>query len=476
MNLIFFDLTLLVLFLAFASHFLYKNRRNLKKDGSLFLYRTQWGVKLIDRVGGKYQKTLKVLSYVSIGLGYILMVGMVYLLIQSVYIYLTTSIVQMIKIPPVLPLLPYFTELPGIKGIFPTFYFIHFIVAIAIVATVHEFSHGIFARRYKIGIKSTGFAFLKYFPVFFGAFVEQNDKDMEKRKKFEQMSVLSAGVFANILVVVLFYFILFGFSLTSFTASGVVFNDYAYTPIILSSITSVNGIALDNPTLEEFADSLEKDEKFNDIIAGETEYVGLRRIAVAELEEQEIYYAELYNKAPAIEGKLKGAITNIDGVSILSKDDLSEKLKEYSPGETITIRTIIGGEIENYEVILGENPNDESLAFLGIAFSSNERNGMTGKIFSLFPSYKKPNVYYEPNYSLAPFVQDLLWWIVIINLLVALFNMLPLGILDGGRFFYLTIFGLTKSKRFAKGFFVGITYAILILFVSIMIKWLFSFF
>ena len=40
---------------------------------------------------------------------------------------------------------------------------------------------------------------------------------------------------------------------------------------------------------------------------------------------------------------------------------------------------------------------------------------------------------------LAEFIYDFLWWIMIINLLVALFNMLPLGILDGGRFFQLTI-------------------------------------
>ena len=44
---------------------------------------------------------------------------------------------------------------------------------------------------------------------------------------------------------------------------------------------------------------------------------------------------------------------------------------------------------------------------------------------------------------------------MIINLLVALFNMLPLGFLDGGRFFYLTFLGLTGSEKVAKGYIDG---------------------
>jgi membrane-associated protease RseP (regulator of RpoE activity) len=54
--------------------------------------------------------------------------------------------------------------------------------------------------------------------------------------------------------------------------------------------------------------------------------------------------------------------------------------------------------------------------------------------------------------------------------------MLPLGILDGGRFFYLTILGITKSRKVAKRTFAGITYFIIFLFVLLMLKWAISFF
>ena len=60
---------------------------------------------------------------------------------------------------------------------------------------------------------------------------------------------------------------------------------------------------------------------------------------------------------------------------------------------------------------------------------------------------------------------------MIINLLVALFNMLPLGILDGGRFFYLTVLSITGSERFSKEAFRFMTYVIILLFVLMMVVW-----
>ena len=83
-----FDITLLAVLIIFISIFLYKNKKNLGKDGILILYRTKWGLKLIDKVGTKYKKTLKVISYISIITGYLLMMAIIYLFGQTVYQYL----------------------------------------------------------------------------------------------------------------------------------------------------------------------------------------------------------------------------------------------------------------------------------------------------------------------------------------------------------------------------------------------------
>ena len=69
------------------------------------------------------------------------------------------------------------------------------------------------------------------------------------------------------------------------------------------------------------------------------------------------------------------------------------------------------------------------------------------------------------------FIYNLFWWIVLISLSVALTNMLPMGMFDGGRFFMLTVWGITGNKKIAEGAFKWATWIILALVVVLMIKW-----
>jgi len=110
----------------------------------------------------------------------------------------------------------------------PPFYFTYWIVIIAVIAITHEMAHGILMRLYNVKIKSTGFAFFPwFFPVFPAAFVEQDEKSMNKSTKFHQLAILSAGTFANVVTAALFLVILFGFFSLAFAPSGVVFDTYA---------------------------------------------------------------------------------------------------------------------------------------------------------------------------------------------------------------------------------------------------------
>jgi membrane-associated protease RseP (regulator of RpoE activity) len=54
---------------------------------------------------------------------------------------------------------------------------------------------------------------------------------------------------------------------------------------------------------------------------------------------------------------------------------------------------------------------------------------------------------------------------------VALVNMLPVGLFDGGKFFYLTIFGLTKSEKIAKRAFKISTKVFLLILVLLVVFW-----
>ena len=118
-----YDVSFLIVFAVFVSIFLYSRRRNLKREGLLYLYKAGWGIKLINKVGSKYKKTLKFMSYVSIATGYFLMAMMFYLLGKIVYLYIAyPSIVREVKIPPITPLIPYLPQVFKLDFL-PPFYF-----------------------------------------------------------------------------------------------------------------------------------------------------------------------------------------------------------------------------------------------------------------------------------------------------------------------------------------------------------------
>ncbi len=469
MKFVIYDIILLVLFAIFISTFLYIKRKNLKKEGLLFLYKTSWGIKLINYVGNKYKRTLNVLSYVSIGLGYCLMGAMFYLVYSILKIYLfRPDIVSTIKVPPIMPLIPYIDKIvPGL----PAFYFIYWIIILALIAITHEFAHGIFAAYNKVKIKTTGFGFFPFFlPVFLAAFVELDEKEMAKKSKISQMAVLSAGTFANILTAILFFGVMWLFFSFAFTPVGVEFNTYSYSVIGIASISLLNGVPLSNPSYEKVF-SLIDNQSLNEIEVGGKKYAGIKGFS------EDLIYIALYDDAPAINSELKGAITEINNIKIDSWEGLRRELLKYSPGEEITLKTIIDEEFKEYTIVLTEHPEDENLPWLGIGFEDYKSSRIMGKIYNAFSSFKKPHVYYEPKFDgISLFIYNLLWWIILICISVALINMLPAGIFDGGRFFYLTMLAITKSKKKAKYIFAYLTYFFLFLLLLLMVFWVLSFF
>ena len=474
MNLAVYDFILLGIFVIFLAVFLYRRKKNIKKQGLLLLYRTTWGINFINKVGKKYKKLLNTLSYFSIGIGYLLMVGILYLVGKIVYIYIAyPQVVRAIKVPPIMPLIPYLPQVFKLDFL-PPFYFTYWIIIIAIIAIIHEFAHGIFAALNKVKIKKTGFGFFPFFlPIFLAAFVELDEKNMEKKSKFSQMAVLSAGTFANVLTTIFFLIIMWLFFSLSFAPTGVIFDDYAYDVVEIAGITMVNGVPLTNTTYEKVSELI-SEEGLNKIQANGSNYVSTKEF----LDMQgEIYnYTFLYYDSPAINVGLDGAITNINGVKITSLKVFQDELSKYSPGDKITLKTSFEGDVESYEIELGENPHEDGPGYLGVGFLDTKRSGVMGKVIDFISSFKKSNIYYESKFEFAWFIYNLLWWLVLISFSVALVNMLPVGMFDGGRFFYLTILGLTKDKNKAEKAFKFVTQFFLFLLLLIMVFWVISFF
>jgi len=452
-----YDVGFLVLFTVWVVWFLKSRKKDLSREGWMFLYRTQFGVKAIDYIGKNFTKTLHALKYLIVAIGFALMGAMIWMLGQTVSIYLLhPEITKIIKAPPVAPLIPYFPKLFGMESFFPPFYFTYFIVALAIVAIVHEFSHGIFMKLFKVKIKSTGIVFLG--PIL-GAFVEQDDKSFQKKKKFNQMVVLAAGVFANVIFALIFYGIYVGFFFSSFTASGYIFNMYGVSAVPLENITGFNS-----------TDALIKVDTLNG-----TYYLD-EGLAI-QLNNSNGEFLVAYHEAPAILAGMRGAITQADDVKITDQDKLREFLQNKEPGDRVVFKTEDVEGVKEYNIMLGTNPNKSiSYGYLGVGHNVGQPRGVIQNSLKWFMSFKDQTTLYKPTWDgeFVYFLYHLFWWVMIINLLVALFNMLPLGMLDGGRFFMLTIWGITGKEKFGKMAYKAAGWLILLAFILMMVFWFFG--
>ncbi len=478
-----YDISFLILFTLAVVIFLYKKRKNLKKEGIMYLYRTKVGIKLINKIGTKYKKTISVFSFLAIVSGYILMSSMVYFLYKLLYIYLfKPEIVQSIKIPPLLPLIPYVPELFKISFL-PPFYFTYWIVAIAVIAVFHEFAHGIVAKRYGIKIKTTGFGFLG---PFLAAFVEPDEKEMEKKPKYQQMAILSAGTFTNLILSILFFLLLFIFFRFSYAPAGAIFNTYTPEIINISEIRMIGDLKVYGLNSQELNNIIVSNNMSNNVIlTNNGNSLNLTRIwtdnrsyyvTIDNLKEQlkeNLPILILYSNLPAINLIMEGVIVEFDGKKILTYDDLAISLKEHKPGDKVNIKTEYENKVLEYNLVLAEDSNQKGRAVIGIGYMKNQATGLMSRIFDFFNFFKKTATAYEPvfNPDLIIFIYNLLWWLALINLSVAMINMWPVAIFDGGRMFLLTIWAITGNEKFAQVVFRILTYIILGALLLLMVGW-----
>jgi len=475
-----YDVGFLIVFSALVTWFLYSRRKNLKREGIMYLYRTQVGIKFIDYVGTRYKKTLSVLAFLAVVSGYFLMAAMMYFLYKLVYLYLfVPEIVRAIKIPPLMPLIPYLPEAFNIDFL-PPFYFTYWIIAIAVIALFHEFAHGIIARRYGIRIMTTGFGFLG---PFLAAFVEPDEKQMETKSKYQQIAVLSAGVFTNLVLAILFFLMLSGFFVLTYAPAGAMFNTYTPGIVEVGTISMIGGVSVNNPTSENLISIISKNNLTDDLVLGSNgnsiSFIGVSagdKVYYTNVEslkgqlEREGDKVALYEDYPAINVGLRGVIVEFEGVDINSHEDLSAELDSVSPGDEVNVVTKDGDEILEYDIVLDEGEEGRAIIGIGYYVSSGK---MLGKVTDFFNFFKKPATFYAPrfNVDLIVFIYNLIWWLALINLSVALVNMWPVAIFDGGRMFMLSVWAITGSEKFAMLMFKLATYLILGSLLLLMVGW-----
>ena len=359
---------------------MFLNKERVKVEKILFpfiymvLYRTKIGLLFMDKIAKKYPRAVQAFAFFSIVFGFLGMIAILVLLINGVYAFLFAG-----APPPVAPLFPGVKTVPGL----PVLSFFHWIIAIFILAGIHEFSHGLIARLYDVKVKSSGFAVFAFLlPIIPAAFVEPDEKELASKKSKEQLGVLAAGSFSNLIIAGIF-FLIFVFVMTPIASS-----------ITISEGIVVRDIVEGSPA---FDSGIQKDEK----------------------------------------------ISEINNAKVGNVNEFLEFLIDIKPGDRVLLKT----DKNEYEIIASEN---DGKGYLGLSFSPerqyvDEKYGVFGNVFS--------------------WVALLFFWIFAANLGVGLFNLLPMGPLDGGKMFYLLCLNLFKKENTAKKIWIAVSFFCLLLIV-----------
>src|SRR4030042_6502520 len=123
-----------IFFYTFVLLMIYLNRKNLTKEASfIYLYKTKFGLNLMDIISNKFRKIIKLWGYIGIFIAYLGFFIVTYALLMSTYDLLIEK-PGAVGGSPVIPGLP-------IAGLGITFPLITGWISLFIIMIVHEFSH-----------------------------------------------------------------------------------------------------------------------------------------------------------------------------------------------------------------------------------------------------------------------------------------------------------------------------------------------
>lgn len=357
------------------------------------MYRTKLGLRLMDWLANLSPRFWRITGTVGIWVGFIAMFFisgyMIYAFIKAIMALFAPRIPSAIG-EGVTLVLPF-----KIKG---TFYvpFSYWVISIFIIAVIHEMAHGIVARAYNMKIKSSGFAFFGIIaPLVPAAFVEPNEKEIDKRPKKEQMAVFAAGSFANILLAAFVLIILMPLM----------------TPLS-DRVIEYNGVLVDGLLSDKYGPNPTKEIGI---------VIGDRIIA-------------------------------IDGIKISTVDDFTKILLDKKPHEPVMVTKIsISGETSSDIMELGHHLSDPSKAYFGItAAQSSDIKPWAKDKYGIFA------------YPILWF-NKLLFWIFALSFGIGLFNLLPLGPIDGGRMFKSAMQKIFNKESHADTAWTAVSYLFIIM-------------
>lgn len=169
------------------------------------------------------------------------------------------------------------------------------------------------------------------------------------------------------------------------------------------------------------------------------------------------YYNEQFPFAQA--GIQPGTIIiGINDIKITHFQEFSDELNDYKPGDKITITTAE----KTYPIVLGANPENSRKPFLGIQEVHNEVD-----VKDSYDAGIGKAVYVAVNWTAG-----LLKWLFVLSFGIALFNLLPLPIVDGGRMAQVFLWKVKGMEIGEKRYRQVALFFLLILILNLVYPWI----
>ena len=405
------DALALILFILGMLGLVIKDRKRVEIKGVVIIWRTKKGKSLVEKLARwKYWNL-----YFDFGIiiSFAAMLYGLFFLLEN-----TWKILRGFVAPSLALVLPTpsssFSFSPGILFVPATYW----IFGIAAIILTHEPAHAIACIKNRIKIKSFGWLLFLIIP---GAFVEPDEKRLKLAAPRKQLRVYCAGSFSNIVLalfaIILLHLLLFFF----FDYKGLYFS-YPYAVVNKSDIANI--LEYNTELLKVITKGNESYLIFKEMFERQK---GRERLVV-------------FEDVPAVRAHLSGSIVEINGRKINSKKDLERVLSKLKPGDEVIVNT----SNATYRITLSEHPLNKTRGYLGIVVIEDP-------LLNIMAPFRIKNFEVKQGFSFAkPFLDwflNLLSWISLISIAVAIVNMLPMKPFDGG----LSLEALT-SKTFANYF------------------------
>jgi len=316
-----------------------------------FMYKSKALNRILDVWAKKRRKLWLVLSNISIAFGVGLMVFGIYFLVDN----LLRFIYPIGVASPIFPVVPILT--------IRLYWLPYFFIAVVVVMLTHELAHGIIARLEEIPVLSTG---VLAAVVFFGAFVEPDEKEFEKASVLSRLRMLAAGSSANFATALLALLLLSGL----------------FAPpagILIYEVASDGPLARSGFPVQRW-----------DVIQA------------------------------------------INGTDVSTYERFSNYMLGVGPNVTLTLTVLSANQRENITIVTVPSP-------------TNSSRGLIGFDRGLIPVFNPSRLGLDQYSSVH--LSWILFWIYLLGLSVAIFNMFPLYPFDGERFLYYPIEKLVGKHK-----------------------------